>query len=354
MSNSTKVTQKCKICGGDLFFNPSKGGLLCQRCGNFQTVVGEVTSEKSFQSLLNNAPTWKKDTTVLRCVHCGAKSVKTKSDLVVRCEYCGVANMVKTQDVPGICPDTIVLFEMNQVEAKKRVNDWLAKRFFVPSKFKNLLKERQLSGIYYPAFTFDANVVTKYTGTLVQTTTSTTTVDGNDVTQSQTTRRSIHDVDTQSFDDILILANENEISTKVLKQLDTFNTNNGQSFQQSYLAGFTVCQASKEALVCWEEAKKTIEETIRMKISARYTNDSIRIENLHLDFDITNITYKYVLLPVYIGHVDYKRKQYRLYVNGQTGKISGKTPRSWWKVLFTYLVTGVFLFGVGIFLAKIL
>ena len=355
MVNPTKVVQKCQNCGGDLIFNPAKNGLVCKRCGNFQSVTGELTTEKSFQTLLNNAPTWQKDTAVLRCEHCGAKTVVSKFDLVARCDYCGAANMVKTTEHPGLRPDTIVLFDMNHAEADKQVSSWLAKRLFTPSSFKQqLLKNRQLKGIYYPAFTFDAQVIGKFTGTLVQTSSTTVMVDGQETVQTQTTRRPISDIEMQSFDDILILANNSEIKPKVLSKIQPFDTNHGKAFQQSYLSGFTVAQASKDAQECWTEAKLQMEQAVRNKISERFISDSTSFENLRVNVDFTNITYKYVLLPIYLGNFDYKGNKYPLYMNGQTGKISGKTPRSFWKIFFTCLAAGALAFGFGIFLAKFL
>lgn len=350
MSAPTKVIQKCKGCSGDLIFDPSKDGLVCKRCGNFVSVNGAITTEKSFQELLSKAPTWQKGTTIMQCEHCGAKSVVSKFDLAAKCDYCGTANMVKIPEMPGLRPDTVVLFEINRSDAQKQVSNWLAKRFFVPSQFKSQLKDRQLTGVYYPAFTFDTNVTARFTGTLVQTNTTTVVVDGQETTHSQTTRRSISDLETQTYDEIVILATD-EISFQTISNLGTFESNCGKVFQQSYLAGFTVCQASKDPEECWAEAKKVAETKIRRKIIARYSADNVMLENLHLDLDFTNITYKYALLPIYVAQVNYKGKKYPLYLNGRTGKIYCKTPRSWWKICLTFAAMGLAAFGMGIFLA---
>lgn len=351
MSTTTKVIQKCQSCGGELIFNAAKNGLVCKRCGSFQSVTGTVTTEKSFQSLLDRAPTWQKDATVMRCEHCGAKTVVSKFDLVAKCDYCGATNVVQTAEAPGMQPDTVVLFGLNHAEANKAVETWLSKRFFAPSDFKHQLRERQLNGIYYPAFTFDAQVTAKYTGTLVNTNTTTVTVDGKAVTRTQTTRHTVADVAGQAFDDVLILANDNEVSPKVLSKIEPFDTNHGQAFQQSYLSGFAVCQATKEPRACWDEAKKVMEQSIRNKITARYVGNNTTLENLHLDLEITNITYKYVLLPIYVGHIEYKGTKYPLYMNGQTGKIHGKTPKSFWKMFLTFTGVGLLAFAAGIILA---
>ncbi len=351
MSVAAKVVQKCKSCGGNLYFSPSRNGLVCRNCGSFVSISGTITSEKPFQDLLS-APTWQKDTAIVRCEHCGAKSVVSKFDLVAKCDYCGVADMVKTGEAPGVRPDTIVLFGLSREEACKRFNTWLGKRFFVPSQFKRMLKARQINGIYYPVFTFDANVTAKYRGTLVQVNSTTVVIDGKETTQSQTIRRPIQDICTQVFDDLLVSAND-EITPEILTHLQAFDTKHGQVFQQAYLAGYTVCQATKEPQKCWEDAKRLMELAIRNKIQARYTNGT-SIENLQLDMDYGNVTYNYVLLPIYVGHIEYENTKYPLYLNGQTGKIYGKTPKSWWKILLTGVTMGLLAFGFGIFLAMFL
>ena len=160
---TTTISQKCRNCHGTLIFDAAKNALVCDRCGNSITVINNVTStEKSFQELLSKAPVWEKDTAVYACKNCGAKSVITKFDMVIKCEYCGAETANRTTELPGSCPDTVVLFKLNQTEAQDKLRDWVNKRFFVPNAFKRMVNERQVSGIYYPAYTFDAQVLTQY------------------------------------------------------------------------------------------------------------------------------------------------------------------------------------------------
>ncbi len=350
-TKATTVAQKCKTCGGNLVFNPTQQTLVCKQCGNIVPITGTPSTEKSFQTLLINAPTWQKDTAVYQCEHCGAKSVVSKNDLVVKCEYCGVANMIRTREIPGVRPDTIVSFCLNQTDAYNQVRTWLSKRFFVPNQFKRRLEIRQLNGIYYPAFTFDAHTTTKYTGVEVREETTTTMVDGKMTMQSRTVRHQISGTDTHIFDDLLIVAND-ELSPRVLTAIQPFETNKGKAFQQSYLSGFTVCQASKEPVQCWEEAKKSMDSVIRDKINTKYGFG--RIEELRLEMGIIDVTYKYALLPIYVGHTEYKGTKYPIYVNGQTGKVYGKTPKSGWKIFSWFAGLGLLAAGIGIMLAVFL
>ena len=46
------------------------------------------------------------------------------------------------------------------------------------------------------------------------------------------------------------------------------------------------------------------------------------------------MTFKHVLLPVWIAAYRYKDKPYQFLVNGQTGEVVGKAPWSFWKIFF--------------------
>ena len=57
----------------------------------------------------------------------------------------------------------------------------------------------------------------------------------------------------------------------------------------------------------------------------------------HRGFNLAQVkvyepTYKHILLPLWIGAYTYRGKLFRVFVNGQTGKIGGETPTDWVKV----------------------
>jgi hypothetical protein len=51
----------------------------------------------------------------------------------------------------------------------------------------------------------------------------------------------------------------------------------------------------------------------------------------------SGMTYKHILLPLWIGAYRYQGKDFRLLVNGQTGKVGGYKPQDKVKVLFSSL-----------------
>jgi hypothetical protein len=49
------------------------------------------------------------------------------------------------------------------------------------------------------------------------------------------------------------------------------------------------------------------------------------------------VTFKHVLLPIWIAAYRYNGKPYQFLVNGQTGEVVGLAPWSFWKIFFACL-----------------
>ena len=348
----TNVPQKCANCHGTLVFDVNHKTLNCKKCGNVIPMLDNTHStEKSFQELLSKAPIWQKDTAVYCCEQCGAKSVVTKNDLVVKCDYCGAKAVSKTQELPGVRPDTIIGFDVSPDDAKKKAHQWLSKKFFVPDDFLSLAEKREINGIYFPVYAFDTHTVTRYVAMAEHTRTSTSVVGNQEITHKQTFRRPINGIDENIFNNVLIVAND-AIKYKELRFIEPFDFTQGQIFREEYLAGFGVAQAPKEPTQTWEEAKQVIGDAISQKIKGKYGNCAL--QDLHTDITFSNVMYKYALLPIYIGHTEYKGKRYNVMINGQTGKVHGKTPRSGWKIFSFFATMGAIAVGLGILVAMFL
>ena len=85
----------------------------------------------------------------------------------------------------------------------------------------------------------------------------------------------------------------------------------------------------------WEKAKQKIASLIRGEVDTkiRDENKADHTRNIQIQTEYADITYKYLLLPVWISSFRYGDKIYNFMVNGQTGKVSGNIPISWIKVL---------------------
>jgi hypothetical protein len=69
---------------------------------------------------------------------------------------------------------------------------------------------------------------------------------------------------------------------------------------------------------------------------------------LHMDVSYSDITFKHILLPVWISAYRFKDKVYRFLVNARTGEVQGERPWSWIKItlaaVVALMVVGVIIF----------
>jgi hypothetical protein len=71
---------------------------------------------------------------------------------------------------------------------------------------------------------------------------------------------------------------------------------------------------------------RVIERDVRFDIGG----DRQRIAQI--DTQLSDITFKHVLLPVWLAAYKYRGKTYRFVVNGQSGRVQGERPYSAWKI----------------------
>ena len=322
--------QKCPGCGANMIFSPEKQSLECPYCGTLVSVEKSLGEEKHFANLLSSANTWASETHVFRCENCGAKTVLDRTEIAKTCSFCGTTNVVETDEISGLKPNAVVPFQLTVQKAIESVKNWVKRKFFAPRKFKKSVAPENVSGVYTPAFTYDAQTYSTYSGVLGKYEYRTRRVNGKTVRERYTRYFNIGGSHELFFDDVLIQAS-NAINQNSIDKLQPFGTSDSKEYAKEYLSGFTASQYSKDGLECWEEAKVRMNGRVRSAILSRYVYDVV--SSLNVDTSYNNVTYKYVLLPVYIGHLGWKKKVYNFFVNGYNGNVTGKTPVSVWKVL---------------------
>jgi len=61
------------------------------------------------------------------------------------------------------------------------------------------------------------------------------------------------------------------------------------------------------------------------------------------------VTFKHLLLPVWLAAYKYRGKTYRFVVNGRTGRVQGERPWSLWKIAVAVLLATTVAGGLGYF-----
>lgn len=339
--NRTAV-MKCPACGADMIYDAESGKLLCEHCGTQKEIESKTSEELDFERLLTDKGGWD-ESHVFRCENCGAQEVLDKNEIAKQCPFCGATNIVETSELPDIRPNAVVPFRVALKDAATAVKTWVRKRLFAPQKFRKSAKPEKMKGVYMPSFSFDSQTHSYYTAVLGKHYYVTRRVNGKTVQEQRTRYFTVSGNYEMFFDDVLIQAS-GTIDQKSLNKLQPFQTNDSREYTKEYLSGYTATQNTKSGLECWEEAKGVIGNRLQSAILSQYVYDVV--SSFRISTQYSGITFKYILLPVYVGHCKWHTKIYNFFVNGLNGKVTGKAPISPLKVFITVLIAAGVIVGL--------
>ncbi|KHF32922.1 hypothetical protein CM49_04811 [Paenibacillus sp. P1XP2] len=115
-------------------------------------------------------------------------------------------------------------------------------------------------------------------------------------------------------------------------------------YKPEFLSGFVAERYNVSLRDGWSEARYRIDQALESRIKSKIGGDEIR--NLEIDTGYYDRTYKHILLPLWNATYTFKNKTYHYMVNGETGSVSGKVPRSGWKITFFILFCAAIAAGI--------
>lgn len=356
------ATFSCTRCGADLEFSPGAGSLKCPYCGHENELpttdeeVEELDFEAQLAALEAAAPT--SEEIRIRCGSCAAETTLPPDATAGACAFCGTPIVATERSVKTIRPRSVLPFRIERKDALARFREWLGKLWFAPSELKKFATtEGRLRGMYVPYWTYDADTSSAYTGQRgedywVTESYTTTDAQGNSVRKTRQVRKTrwysvsgrVHDV----FDDVLVLASRS-LPRKYADRLEPWDLENLAPYADEYLSGFTSESYQVDLREGFGVARGIMDEAIRQTICRDIGGDHQRIFSVRTSY--RDITFKHVLLPVWISAYRYREKVYRILVNARTGEVQGERPWSVWKIAFAVLAALAVIGGVAAFLA---
>ena len=292
---------------------------------------------------------WKEDeVAVYRCANCGASSVLSRTALATTCPFCG-SPVVLDENATGLVrPDSLVPFELSEKDAAAQLSAWKKRKIFAPNKFRNHTRAKSLNGVFVPVWTFDAETVSRYSGTLGKHKTRTVRRNGKTYTETYTDWFHVSGEMPAIFDDVMIPGSAN-IEAKYFNEVKRIDKTKYAVYTNEYLAGYVADNYTVEPIKAYNAAKKIMNDTIRDKIVRKYNADVVG--TLDVNTNEISRSFKYMLFPVYVAATKFKGKVYNQYVAGfwsdrarLKASVSGKFPKSPWKVFLTALA-GLVLVG---------
>lgn len=337
-----ETDRKCPQCGAVLDFDPQTGGLYCAYCDYREEipVVNTSGDEKAQELDFNTAEftgncDWGVAQKTVTCKSCGATSVYDALEVASECPYCGSNQVMEASDVKTLAPNGVVPFKITSKDAGARFINWIGNKWFAPKAAKQSAKAESFTGIYLPYWTFDSDTHSTYSGEYG----IDRKVKKGDQTETVTDWHRTSGTYDEFIDDALVCGSTTH-DTSILSMIEPYDTEDNKAYKPEYLAGFGAERYSLGLKDAWEKAKAFIKSKIKSRVESKIIDDhnADHTRNVIVNTQFSNITYKYLMLPVWISSFTFNGKVYQFMVNGQSGKVGGRYPVSPWKVMLAILI----------------
>ncbi|WP_022706601.1 hypothetical protein [Paracoccus zeaxanthinifaciens] len=358
----------CSRCGASLRFRPGQREMVCDWCGHVQPIgpgdarapgrqpdagpadpalqwdaahkapeLAEIPLERGLH-LDRDGGDIVHEVRTLSCPNCGARVDLDDTHHASACPFCATPVVTDTGATRRIKPQAVLPFRLTEAEARKAMSDWLGGLWFAPSGLVAYArKDKHLTGVYSPFWTFDADSRSRYSGqrgdVYYETHWVTETVNG----KSRRVARRVAKVRwrpargrvARSFNDVLVPASTS-LPQRFTGAMAPWDLSHLAVYRPDFLAGFeaegyTVALADGHGAARAQMAR-VIEGDVRRDIGG----DRQRIDSIASEFDAE--TFKHILLPIWTAAYRYNGRSFRFVVNGQSGRVMGERPWSAWKI----------------------
>lgn len=343
----------CPQCGAPTSLMPGTDSLACDHCGAKIPIdaPNRPIVEHDFAQALagaNRATVAQvaQGAREVQCKVCGARAIVTRqSD---RCAFCDAPMVVElTTNEQTILPESVLPFVVDQKTAGGKFHKWLSSRWFAPGDLSKRAKKDGMDGVYLPYWTYDARTTTRYVGQKGKHYWESETYTENGETKTRQVQKTAWYPASGTvyvpFDDVLVPATET-LPRKLVEKLEPWDLPQLRPFDGKYLAGFIAERYQVELADGFKTAQGRMEPVIRQAIYRDIGGDEQRIIGMDTAYD--GVTFKHVLLPLWLSSFRYREKVYRVTVNARTGEIAGQRPWSWMKIVLLIAVIIAIIVGI--------
>lgn len=292
----------------------------------------------------------------LSCEGCGAALNVASGERTTRCPYCASPAVVARPRSAGEDPTFVVGFVIPESDARTRAKAWMRGTWFVKSGFKEA-DVTDMRGVYLPAYLYSASAHVGYTASIgenytVTETYTTTDANGKTVTRTrtrvETEWRSLSGEWSAYLDDVVVTASRG-LHNDELEAIEPYDLRALRRYTPKVLSGWLAEDPSRTATECAEMARDEAIQQIGRRVGAFMPGDSHR--ELRYRTRFAHEHGALVLLPVWVLAVKYDPEQpaVRMVLNGQTGALVGRPPRSWAKVAIA-VVAGILAVALVVYL----
>lgn len=367
---SSQVTNyKCPNCGGPLRFDPEKQLLVCDHCGATYTneqakelfgqqdqqaaAVKEVELDEGMAAAMGKSveEAAAAQLKAYQCPSCGATLICDEHSAATSCPYCGNPTIVPGKLTGGQQPELVLPFKKDKQAAKETLKEFYHGKPFLPKVFVSQNHIEEIKGVYVPFWLYNGTVDVNGTYNAERS----NTFKSGDSEVTEVNHYALERAGTISFEQVPADASS-KMPDDLMDAIEPYDYSDLVKFETSYLVGYMADNYDVSA----EENKDRV--TRRMSNSAvDAVHDTITgytsYNAVNEDAKVRDVSWQYVLLPVWLLATRWQGKTYLFAMNGQNGRmVSDDLPIDKTRRLETFLITFViaaallFLLGTYMFM----
>jgi LSD1 subclass zinc finger protein len=306
-SRARALVARCESCGNLI----DEEDHFCSNCGREAAAAGEPRAEIEGGF------------TGFDCESCGASLTFDSEAQGLRCAFCGSVSLVRQPAATGrIRADAYLPFAVTRDAALAVFKRWIGRSFFRPFGFAEAARVVSMHAVYIPCWRFHARAHTYYTA------------DSSEVPAfARASWRPVFGERSGEAADVLVPAS-GSLRLEEVTSISPFDFSGLEPYAREALQTYPVEDFGISRRGARPRARALMIEGERAACAALVPGRSRNVRVNTLFFDLRSDP---VLLPVWINAYRFKDVTYRFVVNGQTGKLMGRAPRSLAKLALVVL-----------------
>ena len=121
----------------------------------------------------------------------------------------------------------------------------------------------------------------------------------------------------------------------LLRKVEPFPTKELTPYKAGFLSGWVVERYQIDLVAAAQHARETLDGKVYSMCGSQVPGDTHR--NLQVSADYSGQTFKHILAPLWLLTYHYGPKNFQVVINGYTGAIAGRYPKSWIKITLAVL-----------------
>ena len=359
-----KTKYHCPACGAEATWNPAKQALVCGYCNTVSPATLEtqpggedsIVEHDLVRALREHDGDrgWQAAKTSVRCQSCDAISVFDPTKVAKRCDFFGSASLVPYEEIKeSFRPESLLPMKVSETAVRDSIRRWYSTRWFAPNALGSKAMTDTVHGIYIPYWTFDAQVEADWnaqSGYHYYENETYRDASGNTQTRRVRKTRWVPSSGHVShfFDDELICASKG-VDRDLLPKMDNFPTKDLVPYNSGFLSGWVVERYQIDLVTAAKAARERMDAETETLCAREVPGDTHRFLKVRAEYH--NQTFKHILVPIWLLTYTYHGKAYQVLINGYTGDIGGKYPKSFWKIFFLSVVI-LLVMGIAMLFAE--